>query len=223
LGVFKDLNDAIYQFWMRCGTRLWVNAALTFVFTFGASSINAQTVLVLGDSLSAEYGLKRGTGWVALAQLRTANSQTQVKWVNASISGETTSGGLARLPALLKQHQPNVVVLELGANDALRGLALAATDSNLNKIAQASKIAGAKLLIIGIRLPPNYGKRYNDTLLATYASLAKNYQAGLVPFMLEKLGVTEAYFQADRTHPTEAAQPLILETIWPELSKLLKG
>ena len=182
-------------------------------------------ILVVGDSLSAEYGLKRGTGWVALLEQRLAREKVPAKVVNASISGDTTSGGRSRLPALLKQHQPTHVVLELGGNDALRGLPLAMTEDNLSQMAQAARKAGARVLVVGMQVPPNYGSDYANRFSGLFAKVAKEHKAGLVPFLLA--GVADAadptrLFQADRIHPREEAHPKMLDNVWPELKKLLK-
>jgi acyl-CoA thioesterase-1 len=192
----------------------------------GAAADSPAKILVLGDSLSAEYGLKRGTGWVALLQKRLAERKLPAAVVNASISGDTTSGGRARLPALLAQHKPTVLVIELGANDALRGLPLGMTEENLSRMAEAGRQAGAKVLLVGIQVPPNYGTAYANQFAALYEKVAKSQQAALVPFMLK--GIADApdaarWFQPDRIHPVEAAHPVILDNIWPELKKLLEG
>jgi acyl-CoA thioesterase I len=182
------------------------------------------SILVLGDSLSAEYGLKRGTGWVALLEKRLASQKIAATVVNASISGDTTSGGRSRLAPLLAQHKPAIVVIELGANDALRGLPLAMTEENLSQMTQMAQRAGAKVLLVGMQLPPNYGADYTDRFAAMYAKVARAHKAALVPFLLA--GVADApdptaLFQADRIHPREAAHPRILDNVWPELRKLL--
>ena len=184
-----------------------------------------RTILVLGDSLSAEYGLKRGSGWVALLENRLAAEKLAARVVNASISGDTTSGGRSRLPALLAQHQPAVVVIELGGNDALRGLPLAMTEDNLSRMTQAAQQAGAKVLLVGMQVPPNYGTDYSKRFTGLFTTVAKNHKAALVPFLLK--GVADIddpvrMFQADRIHPLAAAHPQLLANIWPELKKLLK-
>ncbi len=178
-------------------------------------------MLVLGDSLSAEYGLSRSTGWVALMEqrLKAEHADADTVIVNASISGETTSGGRTRLPALLKTHQPAIVVIELGANDGLRGLPVAAAEANFRAMIGQSKKAGARVLLVGMRLPPNYGRDYADQFFALYGTLAKEFKTPLVPFMLE--GVSNDMFQADRLHPTAAAHPIILKNIWPHLLPLI--
>lgn len=185
----------------------------------------ARKVLVLGDSLSAEYGLPRGSGWVALLQKQLNQSHPGTALVNASISGETTSGGRSRLSALLRQHQPTHVVIELGGNDALRGLPLTMTRDNLNAMAQAAKQAGAKVLLLGMQMPPNYGLDLTRQFAALYPAVAKAQGAALVPFFLQGVGDDPdptRWFQADRIHPNEAAQPRLLANVWPELKKQLK-
>lgn len=182
------------------------------------------TVLVLGDSLSAEYGLKRGSGWVALLEQRLAREGIAAKVVNASVSGETSAGGRARLPTLLAQHKPTHVVIELGANDALRGLSLATLREHLAAMARESQAAGARVLLAGMQLPPNYGRRYSDDFAAVYAKVAKEEGTALVPFFLA--GVADAadptaLFQSDRIHPTALAHPIILNNVWPVLRPLL--
>ena len=194
-----------------------------------ATSARAQgasrTLLVVGDSLSAEYGLARGAGWVALMEKRIAAEKLPVKVVNASISGDTTSGGRSRLPALLKAHKPHTVLIELGGNDALRGLPLGSTRDNLTAMARAAKAAGAKVLIAGMAVPPNYGRQYGDAFLALFAQVAKSEGTALVPFFLA--GVADgpdpvALFQSDRIHPKAEAQPRLLDNVWPVLRPLLR-
>lgn len=182
------------------------------------------TILVVGDSLSAEYGLKRGTGWVALMEQRLAKEKIPATVVNASISGDTTSGGRSRLPALLAQHKPGVVIIELGGNDALRGLPLQMTQDNLLAMTQAAQASGAKVVLAGMQVPPNYGQDYSNRFAATFATVAKTTKASLVPFLLK--GVADGpdaarLFQADRIHPNEAAHPTILATMWPAVKKLI--
>ena len=201
-------------------------ACLLSMVGLGASmAASGTTILVVGDSLSAEYGLKRGTGWVALLDKKLATEKSRAKVINASISGDTTSGGRSRLPALLKQHQPGVVVIELGGNDALRGLPLAMTLANLQAMTQASLQAGAKVLLVGMQVPPNYGADYSAKFAGTFAAVAKSQKTALVPFLLK--GIADGpdatkLFQADRIHPKEEAHPQMLANVWPELQKLLK-
>ena len=199
------------------GLAAWAAAA-------GAAT-RTPVILVVGDSLSAEYGLKRGSGWVALLQQRLAREKIPATVVNASISGDTTSGGRSRLPALLAQHHPTHVILELGANDALRGLPIAMTEDNLAWMTQAAQQAGARVLLVGMQVPPNYGSDYTKRFAAVFADVAKQHRAGLVPFLLA--GVADApdaadLFQADGLHPKEQAHPRILENVWPALRRQLR-
>ena len=241
------------------------------------SNVQPVRILVVGDSLSAEYGLKRGSGWVALLENRLAESvnwnekkntkkndetkkSTQVSTknttnnvapqaintpaivendskitpdftvINASISGDTTSGGRSRLAPLIDLHRPTHVIIELGANDALRGLPVAKTEENLNAMTQVALKSGAKVLLVGIQIPPNYGAEFTKQFAATFPKVAKmnnsTNKVGLVPFMLTGVADSPEFaklFQADRIHPTEAAQAQILNNIWPELQKLLKS
>lgn len=183
-------------------------------------------ILVVGDSLSAEYGLKRGEGWVPLLEKRLAEQKIAATVINASISGDTSAGGRARLAGLLSQHRPTHVVLELGANDALRGLSLASTEDNLTQMTKAAQAAGAQVLIVGIQVPPNYGSDYTRRFEAIFSKVAGGTKAALVPFLLK--GVADdpdaaTLFQADRIHPTAAAQPRMLDNVWPALRKLLSA
>jgi acyl-CoA thioesterase-1 len=190
------------------------------LFTSSVHSAS-KAVLVLGDSLSAEYGLVRGTGWVALLQKRLSLEHIPAPIINASISGETTSGGRTRLPALLQEHKPSVVVVELGANDGLRGLSLTAAEDNLRAIVSASQKAGATVLLLGMQIPPNYGTEYTKAFASTYQKIAKGTKSPLVPFFLEAIVRKPELLQPDRLHPTAEAQPTILDTIWPYLKPLL--
>ena len=181
-------------------------------------------ILVLGDSLSAEYGLRRGDGWVPLLEKRLVEQKIPATVVNASISGDTTAGGRSRLPGLLAQHQPTHVVLELGANDALRGLSLTSTEDNLLQMTKTAQAAGAQVLIVGIQVPPNYGSDYTRRFEAIFPKVAGTAKAPVVPFLLK--GVADSpdaamLFQADRIHPTAAAQPRMLDNVWPPLRKML--
>ncbi|MDO5289549.1 MAG: arylesterase [Pseudomonadota bacterium] len=190
-----------------------------------ASAAGAPLILVLGDSLSAEYGIARGSGWVALLEKKLAAEKIAAQVVNASISGDTTSGGRSRLPALLARHRPAVVVIELGSNDALRGLPLEMTEANLSAMTRAAQQAGAQVLLAGMQMPPNYGASYGQRFAALYPKVAQAEKAALVPFFLK--GVADRpnaleLFQSDRIHPTAAAHPVILDNMWPELRKLLK-
>lgn len=184
-----------------------------------------RTVLVVGDSLSAEYGLRRGTGWVALLAKKLDGEKAGAQVVNASISGDTTAGGRARLAPLLTQHKPDIVVIELGGNDALRGLSLKATEDNLRAMAEAARKAGARVLLVGMQIPPNYGAAYAKQFSAVFESVARSEKTALVPFLLK--GIADGadatrQFQADGIHPREEAHPTMLANVWPELGKLLR-
>jgi acyl-CoA thioesterase-1 len=243
---------------------LYMVAAPAISKPTAATKAQPVRILVVGDSLSAEYGLKRGSGWVTLLENRLAES---VNWneksrksassssknttnniatqsintpataengtkitpdftvINASISGDTTSGGRSRLAPLIDLHRPTHVIIELGANDALRGLPVAKTEENLTAMTQAALKSGAKVLLVGIQIPPNYGAEFTKQFAATFPKVAKANKVGLVPFMLTGVADSPEFaklFQADRIHPTEAAQAQILNNIWPELQKLLK-
>lgn len=186
----------------------------------GVSSAQQQTILVFGDSLSAAYGIPRASGWVNLLQQELQRSHPQYKVVNASISGETASGGRQRIAPTLRQHSPDIVILELGANDGLRGTPIADIENNLSAIIQQSQKGNGKVLLVGIQLPPNYGQNYTDQFKAIYSRLAQRHKVELVPFMLKN--VQPEQFQADNLHPTAAAQTLILQTILDKLKPLLK-
>jgi len=177
---------------------------------------------VVGDSLSAEYGLTRGAGWVALLEQKLKAQKIDAAIVNASISGETTSGGRARLPALLSAHKPDLVVIELGANDGLRGLPVDAATGNLRQMITMAQAQRAKVMLIGMRMPPNYGRAYTERFFGMYSALSKEYKAPLVPFMLEGVADKPALLQADRLHPNAQAHPIILNNIWPVFSTLIK-
>ena len=182
-------------------------------------------MLVVGDSLSAEYGLPRGSGWVALLEQRLVREGMAWKVLNSSISGDTTAGGRARLGALLAQYKPQVVLIELGANDALRGLPLAMTQDNLVAMTRAAKAAGARVMIAGIAVPPNYGRAYGDALVGLFGTVARAEGAALLPFLLAGVADgpdAETMFQPDRIHPVAQAHPRILDNVWPVLRPLLK-
>lgn len=189
-----------------------------------AAATEAPVILIVGDSLSAEYGLKAGDGWVALLQKRLAEQRKPHRVVNASISGDTTAGGRSRLPAALRTHKPAIVVLELGGNDALRGLPLASTRDNLVAMAKAAQAAGARVVVVGMQVPPNYGSSYARDFEGLFATVAREVKAGLVPFLLK--GVADRpdameWFQPDRIHPLAKAHPQMLDNVWPALKPLL--
>jgi acyl-CoA thioesterase-1 len=194
-------------------------AALALWRPAGASA--PRTLLVLGDSLSAEYGLARGTGWVAQLEQRLAQAAPGWTVVNASISGETTAGGATRIAGLLDKHGPAAVIVELGGNDALRGLDLNATRGNLDRIVGASQKAGAKVLVLGMRMPPNYGRAYTEAFERMFRDVAQSHRAPLVPFFLDGIAERIELFQPDRIHPNENAQPKMLDNVWPALQALL--
>lgn len=178
-------------------------------------------ILVLGDSVSSAYGLDVDRGWVRLLQERLDEQNARYRVVNASISGDTSNGGAARLASALDKHRPDVVLVELGGNDGLRGLPLSVTRENLERIVVDSKKAGARVLLLGMRLPPNYGPAYTDAFHAIYKKLAERHQVGLVPFLMEGIGGVDAMMQADGIHPRAEAQPVMLENVWPHLQPLL--
>jgi len=188
-----------------------------------ASAYSApKTVLVVGDSLSAEYGIARGAGWVSLLEQKLKAEKVQAKVVNASISGETTSGGRARLPALLGQHRPDIVVIELGANDGLRGLPVASAEANLRAMVAMAKESKAEVLLVGMRMPPNYGRAYTEKFFDMFKKVSTETKSPLVPFMLEGVADKPALFQQDRLHPLANAHPIILSNIWPQFASLIK-
>jgi acyl-CoA thioesterase-1 len=178
-------------------------------------------IVVLGDSLSAEYGLPRDTGWVALLRQQLAKEHYDYNVANSSISGDTTSSGRARLPAVLKRLKPRIVIVELGANDALRGVPLATTQDNLASIIDQSQAANATVLLVGMYIPPNYGPDYSQKFHAVYVHLSKDKHVPLVPFLLAGFENKPEMFQADQNHPTPQAQPLLLQNVWPTLKPLL--
>ena len=183
-----------------------------------------RSLLVVGDSLSAEYGLPRGSGWVALLAQQLAQEKSSWRVINASISGDTTSGGRSRLPALLQQHQPGIVIIELGANDALRGFSMKMTEGNLQEMIKACQAMGAKVLLVGMQVPPNYGADYAAQFSQLFIRLSKTHKTAVVPFFLKGIAdVPNAaeWFQADRIHPNAAAHPRMLANVWPALKKLL--
>ncbi|MEO6422140.1 MAG: arylesterase, partial [Candidatus Nitrotoga sp.] len=186
----------------------------------GVSGAQQQTIMVFGDSLSAAYGIPRTSGWVNLLQQELERSNPQYKVVNASISGETASGGRQRITQALRQHSPSIVILELGANDGLRGKPIADIDKNLSALIQQSLKGNRKVLLVGIQLPPNYGKNYTDQFKAIYSRLAQRHKVELVPFILANIPPEQ--FQPDNLHPTASAQAQILQTILAKLTHLLK-
>jgi acyl-CoA thioesterase-1 len=183
---------------------------------------SSRTILVFGDSLSAAYGIRPEQGWVALLTQRLQTQEYGYQIVNASVSGETSSGGLERLPRALQLHQPQIVVLELGGNDGLRGLPVSDLRENLGQMVRLSQAAGARVLLVGIRVPPNYGARYTEEFASVFPQLAAEYHLPLVPFLLDKVALDPSRMQQDGTHPNAAGEPQVLETLWPYLKPLLK-
>ena len=209
-------------FHVACHTRVQGYVLmLSLIMTMPALAAEQKVLLVMGDSLSAAYNLPTQQGWVALTADRMKKNHPQWKVVNASISGETSSGGLSRLPAALKLHKPSMVIIELGANDGLQGLPLAQTRKNLLQMIQLSKAAKAKVLLIGIQIPPNYGKAYTQGFAANYTELAKQEKTALLPFLLAPIATDRKYFLPDQKHPTAAGQVKLRDHVWPVLKPLL--
>jgi acyl-CoA thioesterase-1 len=194
---------------------------LLFIGLAGAAHA-APTILVFGDSLSAAYGIPRESGWVALLTQRLQTGKPAYQVVNASVSGETTAGGLTRLPALLAAHRPALTILALGANDGLRGLPPTLTAHNLENMISLAEKQGSKVLLVGMQLPPNYGTAYASKFQALFANVARKKKVRLVPFLLSGIGTQLERFQADGLHPTAQAQPAVLDNVWRELEPMLK-
>ncbi|NDY90767.1 arylesterase [Ideonella livida] len=220
------LKDVAHSAWSRRGWITYCSLLLAAPLTHARNAPGSSRVVVVGDSLSAEYGLPRGAGWVALLQNRLAKrAGPSVEVVNASISGDTTAGGLSRLPTLLRRHRPSHVVIELGGNDALRGLPLDTTRQNLRRMVSLCREAGAEVLLVGIAVPPNYGARYGESFTQLFGEVAKAEKVPLVPFLLAGVAdVPQAreLFQADGIHPTAQAQTRMLDNVWPALDRLLR-
>jgi acyl-CoA thioesterase-1 len=200
----------------------------TVIFLLLSLNVFAQThsapksILVLGDSLSAEYGLERGTGWVALLEKKLEKKGYTYSVMNASISGETTSGGLARIKELLTLHHPQIVIIELGGNDALRGLNLVASEKNFREMIRSCQSQNAQVLLVAMKIPPNYGKTYTEQFFALYERIARESKSGLVPFFLQGVADKPELFQQDRIHLLAAAHPTMMENVWIPLQKYLK-
>lgn len=199
---------------------------IVFVISLGMTTANAhsasKTILVLGDSLSAEYGLARGEGWVSLLEKQLAAKNINAQVINASISGETTVGGKTRLPSLMEKYHPDIVIIELGGNDALRGLSLKASEDNFLAMISTAKKDKASIVLTGMQIPPNYGKEYAQKFFSLYAKLAAEQKIVLVPFLLEGIADSNDFFQADRIHPVAKAHPVILNNVWQHLYPLLR-
>lgn len=208
--------------WQKCNGMV-KSYLVVLIITLSIPALNASeppTILIMGDSLSAAYGIEHEQGWVPLLEERLGG---QADVVNASISGETTSGGLQRFSAILEKQQPDIVLLELGGNDGLRGLAPNQMRSNLASMIEQSQEVDAQVLLLGIDIPPNYGQAYRDAFTGVYYSLAEEYDVPLLPFLLEGVALNEQLMQEDGIHPTAEAQPMILDNVWPELEPLLAG
>ena len=200
--------------------RKWLIGTALSLLLWGPAAF-AGTVLVVGDSISAAFGLDTRQGWVALLEKRMVEQGFDQQVVNASISGDTSAGGAARLPALLTEHQPELVIIELGGNDGLRGQPPMQLQQNLAAMVQQSQKIGAKVLILGMQLPPNYGVRYTTAFAAVFPQVAQEHDAALVPFVLEGIGGVPSMMQRDGIHPTAQAQPKLLDNVWPTLKPLL--
>jgi len=223
---FKNVRYGVARTRLQCA----MSTALLLLASLLALPLAAQapaaaaprTVLVMGDSLSAAYGLSAAQGWVALTAEQVKRTRAGWRVVNASISGETTAGGASRIAAELQRHRPAIVVIELGANDGLRGLSLAQTRANLDRMIQAARKAGARVMLIGMRIPPNYGPDYTRGFEANFKALADQYKLPLLPFLLEPVARDRANFQADNLHPVASAQPKIRDHVWQVLGPMLK-
>jgi acyl-CoA thioesterase-1 len=188
----------------------------------GARGGATGSILILGDSLSAEYGIARGTGWVELLRKRLREKGDVRSVINASVSGETTAGGRSRIDGLLRRQQPSLLILELGGNDALRGLELAATRANLIEITRRAQQSGARVLLLGMKVPPNYGRAYSESFDKVFVEVSHETGTPLVPFFLDGIADRLEYFQTDRIHPNESAQPIMLDKVWPAIDRLLR-
>jgi acyl-CoA thioesterase I len=201
----------------------WLVTAPAMAAAAAANTGAQPVILVFGDSLSAGYGIRVEQGWVSLLAQRIEHEGYGFRVVNASVSGETTDGGLARLPRALTVQQPRIVLLELGANDGLRGLPLDGTRANLDKMISLLQSHHVAVLLLGLRMPPNYGERYGSGFMSMYQQLAASHHIPLLPFLLENVALTPGLMQADGLHPNEQGQPLLLDNVWPRLVPLLRG
>ncbi len=213
---------------------MWIRRSFTIVvlycFQLSGSLAWAGTqdaspkpaILVIGDSLSAEYGLQRGSGWVSLIEKRLQSGKTAYQIHNSSISGDTTSGGLSRLPAALDRYKPDIVIIELGANDALRGLSLSMSEDNLSKMIVLSQQSDARVLLLGMQIPPNYGRAYTEQFQSLFPQLAARHDTRLTPFLLEGIAADRTQFQADGIHPNEQAQAVLADNVWEQLEPMLE-
>ncbi len=210
----------VFKFFLK--TVLLSLLFLNFVACSAPVFAENAKIMVYGDSLSAAYGIPQQQGWASLLQKKLDAERYKYKVVNTSISGETTSGGVSRIQHALDQTKPNIIILELGANDGLRGLPVQEMTANLNTIIEQSKKSGAKILLVGMRIPPNYGPQYTKRFSQSYVKLSQEHNIPLVPFMLENIAAKANLIQDDGLHPNAIAQPLVLDNIWPHLKQLLK-
>ncbi len=215
-GVFRH-RFSVFRFWHVVAFMF-----LLCLFSGHSACATQKTVLVLGDSLSAGYGLEKGSGWVDLLGKRLKKDYPEITIVNASISGDTSGGGKARLPALLKRYAPSVVVIELGANDGLRGFPVKSMYDNLLAMVEMVKKQKGTVLLLGMQIPPNYGQAYTRDFAGVYPAVAKKGKVSLVPFFLKGVAERDDLFQSDNIHPVAAAQPIMLDNVWPFLEPLLK-
>lgn len=225
INIMPNLKPAPTLIRKISGALLLLALAFALASTQAAAQALPRKILVLGDSISAEYGMARGAGWVALLQKKLTAEKRPWQVINASISGDTTAGGRARLAQQLAQHQPQVLIVELGGNDALRGLPLQQTQANLAAMTEMAQKAGARVLLLGMQVPPNYGADYSRAFAQTFADVAKAKKTALVPFLLKGVGdvpESQKWFQSDRIHPNAQAQPLLLANVWPQLVRLLR-
>ena len=202
---------------------VWRKCATGVVLYLLALPALAQNILLVGDSISAAFGLEIQQGWVTLLEQRLAEQDYPHAVINASVSGDTTAGGLARLPGLLQEFQPELVVIELGGNDGLRALPVSNMQQNLSAMVELAKNAGADVILLGMRIPPNYGPRYSDAFENTFVEVAEKHDIALLPFLLEGVGGVEGMMQSDGVHPTAAAQTLLLDNAWPVIRQWLDG
>lgn len=211
--TLSDMGSALMNVWKKCAT-----GVLLYLLALPAL---AQNILLVGDSISAAFGLEIQQGWVTLLEQRLAEQDYPHAVVNASVSGDTTAGGLARLPGLLQEFQPELVVIELGGNDGLRALPVGNMQQNLSSMVELAKHAGADVILLGMRIPPNYGPRYSDAFENTFVEVAEKHDIALLPFLLEGVGGVEGMMQDDGVHPTAAAQMLLLDNAWPVIRQWL--
>lgn len=214
------LFNFLTQIFITGSTVTWFSVIVMALVATTAQA--AQTIVVFGDSLSAAYGIQPSTGWVALLDNKLKQQNSDYKVINTSISGETTSSGLSRFNQMLVTHKPDIIMLELGANDGLRGLSLSEMQSNLNSMISKAKASKATVILLGMKIPPNYGMQYTQKFSAIYTNLASKYQLNLVPFFLDGVAGHPNLILDDGLHPSAAAQPQLLENIWPTLKPLLK-